>query len=306
MPSSSPPLSSIWLEQTCLEKLIERLTGNNFYNTPEHIDRVTVVPDLARLMSKWERGQFGNDVGKSPVAVKDAGFIVEVLVVQLVHLRLTDTMNHPGGMAQQILDDHRTLLRLVCDVGLAGRRVPGLDSNCRSLELWKILGDRGCEIELALLNQHHGGHTGDRLGHRGDPEDRIALKRDRLCAVAKANGLQISDLAVPRDGRDRAREGAGINLRLLPGRDPRQPRRREAKRFRIAHRRDVVRARGGGKADSCKADSCDIEDRQCRETAMQALHPGVPFQFGESDGREALRHRAIWKAVTGAKFRYNP
>src|SRR5207248_6906667 len=117
------------------EKLIERLTGNYFYNTPEHIDRVTVVPDLVRLMSKWELGQFGNDVGKSPVAVKDAGLVVEVLVVQLVHLRLTDAMDHPGGMAQQILDDHRTLLRLVCDVGPAGRRVPGRDSNFRGLEL---------------------------------------------------------------------------------------------------------------------------------------------------------------------------
>jgi hypothetical protein len=62
----------------------------------------------------------------------------------------------------------------------------------------------------------------------GDPEDSIGRERNGLGAIAKADGLQIGDLAVPRDGRDRAREGAGINLRLLPGRDPRQPRRREA------------------------------------------------------------------------------
>ena len=78
-------------------------------------------------------------------------------------------------MTQQIFNRHWLLLWLICDVGLAGRRVPGLDSNCRSLELWKIVGDRGCEIELALLDQHHGGDAGNRLGHRGDPEDRIRL-----------------------------------------------------------------------------------------------------------------------------------
>ena len=32
-------------------------------------------------------------------------------------------------------------------------------------KLGKILGDRRGEIELALLDQHHGGHAGDRLGH---------------------------------------------------------------------------------------------------------------------------------------------
>src|ERR1700730_16289261 len=52
--------------------------------------------------------------------------------------------------------------------------------------------------------------------------------------------------------------------------------------FRIAHQRGVVRAGGGGEAESH-----EIEDRQRRKKAMQALHPGVPFQptsLGRSEG----------------------
>ena len=40
----------------------------------------------------------------------------------------------------------------------------------------------------------------------------------------KPDGPQICDLAIARDRRNRAREGAGFDLRLLPGSDPRQPR----------------------------------------------------------------------------------
>ena len=100
--------------------------------------------------------------------------------------------------------------------------------------------DRGGEIELSLLDQHHGGHARDRLGHRSNPEDCIWLQRHRLGAVAKADRSQVGDLAVARDCRNRARERAGIDLRLLPGGDPCQSRRRETERFRIVHRRGVV------------------------------------------------------------------
>ena len=192
-------------------------------------------------------------------------------------------------MAQQVLDGHRALLRLERELGLSGRRIGGLDTDHHVLELGKILVDRGREIELALLDQHHGGDAGDRLGHRGDPEDRIGLQRDGFGTVAKADGSQIGDLAVARDRRNRAREGAGVDLRLLPGSDPRQPRRREAERFRVARRRDVVGAGGGGKAESREA-----EDRQDREKAMQALHPGV-LSIRAVMARSGARHRAVRK-----------
>jgi hypothetical protein len=49
--------------------------------------------------------------------------------------------------------------------------------------------NRRGEIDLALLDQHHGGNARDRLDHRGDPEDRIFLQPDRLGIVAKSDGL---------------------------------------------------------------------------------------------------------------------
>jgi hypothetical protein len=39
---------------------------------------------------------------------------------------------------------------------------------------------------------------------------------------------------------------------------------------------------------------------------MQAFHPGVPFQLGDSDGRRKGRgHRAVRKAVISGQMRYN-
>jgi hypothetical protein len=143
------------------------------------------------------------------------------LAVELVHGRIAAVeVDEAGGVAQQVRDGHRALLRLEREPALSARRIGGLDTDHHVLELGKILVDRGGEIELSLLDQHHGGHARDRLGHRGDPEDCVRLQRHRLGAVAKADRSQVGDLAVARDRRNRARERAGIDLRLLPGGDP--------------------------------------------------------------------------------------
>lgn len=126
-------------------------------------------------MRKRKLGQSGNEVGKRLVPAVHAGRAIEALVQQLVRLRAADAKDQSGGMAQQVLDRDRALLRLACEIGLAGLRVFGLDGDHQVLELGQILVDRGCEIKLVLLDQHHGGHAGDRLAHRSDPEDRIRL-----------------------------------------------------------------------------------------------------------------------------------
>ena len=157
-----------------LQELVERLTGSHLDDTREDIDGETVVPDLARLMGKWKPGQAGDEVGESFVPAIHAGSAIKAFV-KLVYLGAIDTIDQAGGMAQQILDRHRALLRLKRETGLAGHRVFGVDADHHVLEFGQILVDRRCEIELALLDQHHGGDAGDRLGHRGNPEDRIGL-----------------------------------------------------------------------------------------------------------------------------------
>jgi len=157
-----------------LQELVERLTGSHLDDTRENIDGDTVIPDLTRLVGQWKLGQAGDEIREGLVAVVHAGSAIKA-VVELLHLRPADAIDHSGGMAQQVLDDHRPLLRLANEFGLAGRGVLGLDADHHVPEFGKILVDRGGEIELAVLDQHHGGDAGDRLGHRGDPEDRIGL-----------------------------------------------------------------------------------------------------------------------------------
>ena len=277
------PVSTMpqWFEQAIVEKLVERLTRGDLDDTCEHVDADAIVPDFAGLMGERNLRDARHEVLQRGVAREE-------LPIKREPRRSSGIgIDEARGMAQQVLDDHRTLLRLERAPPLAARRICRLDGDHRVLELGKILGDRSRKIELALLDQHHGGDAGHRLAHRGDPEDRIALQRAGLCQVAEAGGAQIGDLAVAGNRCNRAREGAGIDLRLLPGGDPRQPRRREAECSWIAHRRGVV-----GPGRGRKAEDREGKDRQGCEMAMQALHPDAPFSSA-SDARR--RHRPFGK-----------
>jgi hypothetical protein len=142
-----------------------------------------------------------------------------------VHGRIALVLvDEAGGVAQQVLDDHRPLLGLKREPGPSAHRIARFNTDHHVFERGNILMDRGREIELAVLHQHHGSHAGDRLTRRGDPEDRIGPQWHSLGVVAKADGAQVGNLAVARDRGNRAREGAGIDLGLLPICDPRQPR----------------------------------------------------------------------------------
>ena len=58
--------------------------------------------------------------------------------------------------------------------------------------------------EPALLVELQGADRHHRLGHGGDVEDRVARHRGAGGLVAIAEGLEIDELAAPRDGEHRA------------------------------------------------------------------------------------------------------
>ncbi len=60
------------------------------------------------------------------------------------------------------------------------------------------------EPELALFDQHHRDHAGDRLGHRKQAEDRVIGHRQPGRDVAHAEEFVIDRLAVLLDQQDRA------------------------------------------------------------------------------------------------------
>ena len=110
-------------------------------------------------------------------------------------------------MAHQVLDRHRPFGRDQLQRRLAvGTRLLLADFDV--LEGRDVLGDRIGERQLALLEQHHRRHRGDRLGHGIDAEDRILGHRRLLLGVEAAHGLEVGDLAVPRDEQDGAGDRA--------------------------------------------------------------------------------------------------
>jgi hypothetical protein len=89
-------------------------------------------------------------------------------------------------------------------IGSVGRRRGDLGhraarEHARLGELGQPARDRVLELEGALLPQHHRRHRGDRLGHRVDPPDRVALDRQVRLDVAVAARRLVRELAVARD-----------------------------------------------------------------------------------------------------------
>jgi hypothetical protein len=77
-------------------------------------------------------------------------------------------------------------------------------------ELGEQVVDRVVEPQHALLDQHQRGDRGDRLGHRGDPEDRVPGDR-RAADRPRAQADHLGP-AAPVDQRDQPRDGAAIDM----------------------------------------------------------------------------------------------
>ena len=71
--------------------------------------------------------------------------------------------------------------------------------------------DRIVEPELALLDEDHGADRRDRLGHRGEPEDRVPPHRHIAAEGHRADRLHVLPAAVV-DERDEAREHAAVDV----------------------------------------------------------------------------------------------
>ncbi len=66
--------------------------------------------------------------------------------------------------------------------------------------------------QLALLHQQHRGRGGDRLGHRGNAEDRVPSDRVAAAGLLHSDRLDMN-LAPPRDQRNQPRKIAARDVR---------------------------------------------------------------------------------------------
>ncbi len=170
-------------------------------------------------------------------------------------------IDEAGRIAQKVADSHRALRRFkLAEDRISGGGI-GLDDR-HILEFRQILRHGGVEVELAFIDQHHGGDAGDLLGHRSDTKNRIRPHRIFLVGVLKAGRLQIGELSVSGDRHDKTGGIALLAQRLKPGGHALQPAHREAETAGIADRLQIVGM------------------RRAFQTERERRHPAHPDHFG--------------------------
>jgi len=140
------------------------------------------------------------------------------------------------------------------------------------------MANRGGEIEAFLLDQHHRGYAGDGLVIEAIQKIAFRLQRDYLATVTelKAHVSQIPQfLPFRADRRKGAEKATESTCDALPGairasRDGEKP----SASGSLTGAASSVRAGRRQRARESRG-----RDRQCREKALQAFHPGVPFQL---------------------------
>ena len=101
-------------------------------------------------------------------------------------------------MGEQVLDGDETLGR---DESLCGLELDALEGG-------HVFLDRVVQLHFAFFDEHHHGHRGHRLRHRGDPEHRVLAHRPLLRDVRQAKGFD-GDQSVGTDDRG---DGAGDDI----------------------------------------------------------------------------------------------
>ena len=125
--------------------------------------------------------------------------------------------------------------------GNKNRRVRARRLDLLALEGGNELRDGVGEEEPALLVEHHHGDTRDRLGHRGDPEERVGAHRRAALHVLEAGGMHVDHLALPSDEGDDTAGLVAIDEGLHSVVEALEPRGRDADALR--RRRDGRRGR---------------------------------------------------------------
>jgi hypothetical protein len=92
----------------------------------------------------------------------------------------------------------------------AARRIERFE-NLQVCKLRQVLFDRIVQTEAALLDELHGSRGCDRLGHRGDAEQRVGRERAPGRDVCHAEGALIEHAPAIGNQRDHARHVLALN-----------------------------------------------------------------------------------------------
>ena len=122
-------------------------------------------------------------------------------------VRVPDVVAEPGRVGQQVAQRDRPLRRT--QLGRAGG-VEALQHLGRAQARVDVRHGL-LDLELALLDELHRRHGGDRLGHRGDAEDGVERHRRALVERAQAEGPFVEHALVGRGHGHHARHFLGVD-----------------------------------------------------------------------------------------------
>ena len=173
----------------------------------EYVGGMAVLPERARLVVQRQFGDPLGEFGEIEIARVDVGFLVG-LAHQAVAI---EAVGDAGGLTQQIEDGNRPgqrhqFERLAAVLGLL------LDADLHVGEGRNVFRERIVELDLAVLDQLHRHHGGDRLGQRGQAEDGLVRYRRLRHHILHAEGFVIDRLAALLDQDVRAGDLAGCDL----------------------------------------------------------------------------------------------
>ncbi|PAV66662.1 hypothetical protein WR25_22670 [Diploscapter pachys] len=148
------------------EELVERYPRHALHHCAEHIGRDGVIPRRSRREFQRQLAQRRDEAVEVVVAVPTLQLRFAMRGVDV--RPILETIGQPGRMAQQIEHTHRLGSRFGDERHATTAAVIDADT----FELRQDVVDRRIDRDLTLLDQHHEGEAGDRLGHRRDAEER--------------------------------------------------------------------------------------------------------------------------------------
>ena len=161
------------LEDVLGQEAVERLARHHLDQPTEHVGRHRVVPLGAGLEQQRHRRPHVDRAGQVEVG-RAAPLEPGVAVHGVDRVGVVEAVGEPGRVGQQVPDAHR----------LGGRhghrrlrRPAAVDALVA--ERLDVAVQRVLQLEGALLVEHHRRHRRDRLGHRVDAPQRVALDRRR-------------------------------------------------------------------------------------------------------------------------------
>ena len=193
------------IEDPFFQKLFERLAADFSDEIADDVGGDGIIPGFAwRKLQRNFREIIDHRIQRSRFHnLADFRFAVGGVDIGA----LLEAVSEAGGVPQQVHDQHRPRWRL----GQEGRRDPSLE-HAQILPFRDVFMDRLVERDAALLDQHHEGHAGDRLGHRIDAKNRVVLDRRLALDIGKALHRAVDHLAAAVDQELGSRKAAGIDV----------------------------------------------------------------------------------------------